>query len=231
MAYPPFMRSTARRVPTVARLVRRLLRCVVKWILSRKPAPITLRPSSRPPDGSPTMPTSWIPRLRQIPNVVTNVMLERMAASDGPTAGRILRPSDGKEPHTVAFVQCAGSRDENHLPYCSGSLLHGFHQACRLHTGAVSRDRHQRFSISTSGLPGKLEEFYAKVNTSQSANGQRQGRAGGRESRHAAICWLRPKTSGGPEEHRISNWWFWPPEWCLDRGSSDRSFRATNSDF
>ena len=52
-------------------------------------------------------------------NVVTNVMLERMAAPDGPTGGRVLRPSDGKEPRTVAFVQCAGSRDETHLPYCS----------------------------------------------------------------------------------------------------------------
>ncbi|HEV2446722.1 MAG TPA: FAD-dependent oxidoreductase, partial [Candidatus Sulfopaludibacter sp.] len=39
----------------------------------------------------------------KFPNVVTNVMLERMAAADGPTAGRILRPSDGQEPRTVAF--------------------------------------------------------------------------------------------------------------------------------
>ncbi len=52
-------------------------------------------------------------------NVVTNVMLERMAAADGPTGGHILRPSDGSPPSVVAFVQCAGSRDENHLPYCS----------------------------------------------------------------------------------------------------------------
>jgi quinone-modifying oxidoreductase subunit QmoA len=52
-------------------------------------------------------------------NVVTNVVLERMAANDGPTGGKVLRPSDGKAPATVAFVQCAGSRDHNHLPYCS----------------------------------------------------------------------------------------------------------------
>ena len=54
------------------------------------------------------------------PNVVTNVMMERLAAADGPTQGKILRPSDGKEPASIAFVQCAGSRDQNHLPYCSG---------------------------------------------------------------------------------------------------------------
>jgi len=54
------------------------------------------------------------------PNVITNVMMERLAAVDGPTQGKILRPSDGKEPASIAFVQCAGSRDQNHLPYCSG---------------------------------------------------------------------------------------------------------------
>jgi len=53
-------------------------------------------------------------------NVVTNVMMERIAAVDGPNQGKILRPSDGAAPKSVAFVQCAGSRDQNHLPYCSG---------------------------------------------------------------------------------------------------------------
>lgn len=55
----------------------------------------------------------------QVRNVVTNMMLERLASGDGPTKGKIVRPSDGKEVKNVAFVQCAGSRDENHLPYCS----------------------------------------------------------------------------------------------------------------
>ena len=36
-----------------------------------------------------------------------------------PPKGKIVRPSDDKAPESVAFVQCAGSRDENHLPYCS----------------------------------------------------------------------------------------------------------------
>ena len=48
-----------------------------------------------------------------------HVEMERLAAGDGPTQGRILRPSDGQPALNVAFVQCAGSRDENHLPYCS----------------------------------------------------------------------------------------------------------------
>ena len=55
----------------------------------------------------------------QIPNIITNMMMERLAAPNGPTGGKILRPADQKAPASVAFVQCAGSRDENHLPYCS----------------------------------------------------------------------------------------------------------------
>jgi len=52
-------------------------------------------------------------------NVINNVMMERLAAPNGPTAGKILRPSDNKEVKKVAFVQCAGSRDENHQAWCS----------------------------------------------------------------------------------------------------------------
>lgn len=52
-------------------------------------------------------------------NIITNMMMERLAVNNGPTKGKIVRPSDEKAPESVAFVQCAGSRDENHLPYCS----------------------------------------------------------------------------------------------------------------
>ncbi len=78
--------------------------------------------------GAVILATGWRPydatRLENLafgeaPNVITNVMMERLAAPGGPTGGRILRPSDGEAPAKVAFVQCAGSRDENHLPYCS----------------------------------------------------------------------------------------------------------------
>jgi quinone-modifying oxidoreductase subunit QmoA len=54
------------------------------------------------------------------PDVITNVMMERLAAVNGPTGGRILRPSNGQEVQQAVFVQCAGSRDQNHLGYCSG---------------------------------------------------------------------------------------------------------------
>jgi quinone-modifying oxidoreductase subunit QmoA len=52
-------------------------------------------------------------------NVITSVEFERMADPFGPTGGKLLRPSDGKEAKNVAFIQCAGSRDKNHLAHCS----------------------------------------------------------------------------------------------------------------
>jgi quinone-modifying oxidoreductase subunit QmoA len=55
----------------------------------------------------------------RFPNVITSVEFERLADIHGPTKGKILRPSDGKEAKNIAFIQCAGSRDENHLRHCS----------------------------------------------------------------------------------------------------------------
>jgi quinone-modifying oxidoreductase subunit QmoA len=52
-------------------------------------------------------------------NVITNVEFERMLDPFGPTGGKIVRPSDGEAPKNIAFIQCAGSRDKNHLEHCS----------------------------------------------------------------------------------------------------------------
>lgn len=52
-------------------------------------------------------------------NVISNMQMERLAAPSGPTSGAIVRPTDGEAPKRIAFVQCAGSRDQNHLNYCS----------------------------------------------------------------------------------------------------------------
>ncbi len=52
-------------------------------------------------------------------NVITNVEFERMADPNGPTGGKIIRPSDGAVAKNIAFIQCAGSRDKNHLLHCS----------------------------------------------------------------------------------------------------------------
>jgi quinone-modifying oxidoreductase subunit QmoA len=94
------------------------------------------------------------------PNVITNVMMERLAAPGGPTAGRIVRPSDRTPIASVAFVQCAGSRDENHLKHCSG--------VCCLGTLKQTRYVREQYPDATIYVfyidiraPGRLEDFYA----------------------------------------------------------------------
>jgi quinone-modifying oxidoreductase subunit QmoA len=95
-------------------------------------------------------------------DVITNVEMERLAAPAGPTDGKILRPSDGKEVASVVFVQCAGSRDENFLPYCSGvCCLASMKQA------AYVRERHPEAEVHIFYIdlraPGRLEDFYGRV--------------------------------------------------------------------
>jgi heterodisulfide reductase subunit A len=53
-------------------------------------------------------------------NVVTSLEFERIISASGPNGGEILRPSDGKTPHKIAWIQCVGSRDEtSNCSYCS----------------------------------------------------------------------------------------------------------------
>ncbi len=58
----------------------------------------------------------------RLPNVVTSMAFERFLSASGPTQGHLLRPSDGKEPRKIAWLQCVGSRDIHHggHGYCSG---------------------------------------------------------------------------------------------------------------
>ncbi|QGY40385.1 4Fe-4S dicluster domain-containing protein [Pseudodesulfovibrio cashew] len=54
-------------------------------------------------------------------DVITSLQYERLLSASGPTGGHIKRPSDGKEPKNVVFIQCVGSRDKSvGRPYCSG---------------------------------------------------------------------------------------------------------------
>jgi len=95
-------------------------------------------------------------------NVITNVMMERLASTNGPTKGSIVRPSDGAPVQRVAFVQCAGSRDENHLPYCSGICC-----LASLKQATYVLDQNPQASVTIFYIDiralGKYEDFYAKV--------------------------------------------------------------------
>ncbi len=98
----------------------------------------------------------------QYKNIITNVMMERLASHDGPTGGKILKPSDGKAPKKIAFIQCAGSRDENHLPYCSGiCCLASLKQSTYVRENLPECDV-TIFFIDIRALD-RLEDFYTKV--------------------------------------------------------------------
>lgn len=134
--------------------------------LDMQPAKVTYKV------GAVVWATGWAPYeaakvdylgLGRIPNVVTSVMFERLAAHNGPTGGKILRPSDGKEVKSIAFVQCAGSRDENHLAYCSGICC-----LASLKQATYIRDQQPEskafiYYIDVRAM-GKYEDFYTKVN-------------------------------------------------------------------
>jgi quinone-modifying oxidoreductase subunit QmoA len=96
------------------------------------------------------------------PNVITNMMMERLSAANGPTRGKIVRPSDGKELTSVAFIQCAGSRDENHLAYCSGVCC-----LASLKQATYIREQYPDAMVTIFFIDirarGRFEDFYVKL--------------------------------------------------------------------
>lgn len=95
-------------------------------------------------------------------NILTNVMFERLAAPDGPSGGKICRPSDGSVPGSVAFIQCAGSRDDNHLPYCSSVCCMASLKQARYIREVEPETAVTVFYIDIRTL-GRLESFYADL--------------------------------------------------------------------
>ena len=96
------------------------------------------------------------------PNVITNVMMERLASSNGPTGGKIQKPSDGGEVASVAFVQCAGSRDDNYLKHCSGVCCMASLKQARYVRAQYPEAQISVFYIDIRA-PGRLEDFYAEM--------------------------------------------------------------------
>ena len=102
-------------------------------------------------------------------DIINNVEMERLASPDGPTEGKILCPSSGKPPKRVAMIQCAGSRDINHLPYCSmicclASLKHA----------AYLREQYEDVEIDIYYIDirahDKMTSFYERVKRDAKVN-------------------------------------------------------------
>ncbi|MGQ9754381.1 MAG: FAD-dependent oxidoreductase [Desulfotomaculales bacterium] len=92
-------------------------------------------------------------------NVITGDMLEEMAAK-----GKIVRPSDGKEVRSVAFILCAGSRDPEHLPYCSSvCCVESLKQA--LYVKQQNPEATVYIFFKDLRAPGQYEFLYKRVQT------------------------------------------------------------------
>ena len=90
-------------------------------------------------------------------DVITNIEMEEMAK-----AGKIVRPSDGKAPEAVAFIQCAGSRDPEHLPYCSDfCCMASLKQA--LYVRESNPNAIAYILYKDIRTPGQTELFYKQV--------------------------------------------------------------------
>jgi quinone-modifying oxidoreductase subunit QmoA len=123
------------------------------------------------PVGSIILATGWNPYAMTkldnlgagaVPNCISNMQMERLASPHGPTGGKVQRPSDGKAPRRVAFVQCAGSRDQNHLPFCSFICC-----MASLKQTRYVRDQYPNAEITIYYIdlrtPGRYENFRAAV--------------------------------------------------------------------
>jgi len=88
--------------------------------------------------------------------------MERLAAPSGPTNGKVVRPSDGAAPKRIAFVQCAGSRDQNHLSYCSYICC-----MASLKQAAYVREQYPDAQITIYYIdlrtPGRYDKFAARI--------------------------------------------------------------------
>ena len=96
------------------------------------------------------------------PDIVTNMEMERLASRTGPTGGKIVRPSNGEPAKRVALIQCAGSRDTNHLPYCSGICC-----LVSLKHAAYLRSQYADAQVDIYYIDirahGKMEAFYNRI--------------------------------------------------------------------
>lgn len=97
-------------------------------------------------------------------NVISGLHFERMSNASGLTGGKIIRPSDGKEPKSVVFIKCVGSRDEaKGKEYCS--------RACCMYTAKHAHQVLDKIEGSSAYIfymdvrtPGKAyDEFYRRT--------------------------------------------------------------------
>ena len=97
-------------------------------------------------------------------DVIDGLQFERLLSASGPTAGEIRRPSDGKVPKELVFVQCVGSRDPEHgVPYCSKVCCMYTAKQALLYKHAVHDGQAYVFYIDIRSAGKRYEEFVQKA--------------------------------------------------------------------
>jgi len=100
----------------------------------------------------------------QVPDVIDALAMERLLSSSGPTAGVMRRPSDGKEPREVVWIQCAGSRDpELAMPYCSKACCMYSAKQAMLYKHKVHDGQAYVFYIDIRSAGKRYEEFIQRA--------------------------------------------------------------------
>jgi heterodisulfide reductase subunit A len=96
----------------------------------------------------------------KVPDVIDGLAFERLLSASGPTGGKVYRPSDGKEPQEVVFVQCAGSREpEKHMPYCSKLCCMYTAKQATLYRHRVHHGQTYIFYIDIRAAGKRYDEF------------------------------------------------------------------------
>ncbi|MGZ5514693.1 MAG: 4Fe-4S binding protein, partial [Candidatus Aminicenantales bacterium] len=97
-------------------------------------------------------------------DVVNGLEFERILSASGPTGGEVRRPSDGKVPKSIVFVQCSGSRDtEKHMPYCSKICCMYTAKHAMMYRHKVPDGQATVFYIDVRAGGKAFDEFYMRT--------------------------------------------------------------------
>jgi heterodisulfide reductase subunit A len=100
----------------------------------------------------------------RVPDVIDALAMERLLSASGPTAGIVRRPSDGREPKEVVWIQCAGSRDpELAMPYCSKLCCMYSAKQAMLYKHKVHEGQAYVFYIDVRSAGKRYEEFVQRA--------------------------------------------------------------------
>ena len=134
----------------------------------------------------------------RIKNVITAMEFERLTAASGPTMGALKRPSDGKLPENIAFIQCVGSRDFRNKSYCSSvCCMHATKEAMLAfehHPGTKSTI----FYMDMRAVGKRFQEYVARAKKDYNATyiRGRPGRIEVNPENDNPIIWYEETTSG-----------------------------------